>query len=85
MRPTLLAAFALAKRWLEQSKALAVQGTLLSSPRIIVDDDWTSGAHGAQPPHVYICLADSVESFVPFDMRALGSSQRRGIQCWTRS
>ena len=61
------AGVALLREWTQQVRTLQGEGTALSSPFLVIDDDWISGRDNAPPPHVYVCMAKNVAHLSPVE------------------
>lgn len=60
-----VAALALARQWLRQRGPLQESGVAISTPFVVIDDEWLAGAPAAPPPHVYVCLTKNKDSLAP--------------------
>lgn len=61
-RDAVRAAIELACRWRDERLAIAAT---VSSPVVMVEDEWIRGELDAPPPHVYICVAARPEDCAP--------------------
>jgi len=61
-RDAVRAAIELACRWRDERLAIAAT---VSSPVVMVEDEWIRGELAAPPPHVYICVAARPEDCAP--------------------
>lgn len=61
-RDAVLAAIDLACRWRDERLKIAAT---VSTPVVIVEDEWIRGERGARPPHVYVCVAVRPEDCAP--------------------
>jgi hypothetical protein len=62
-----LAGIALLRAWEEERKRVLSTRVLISSPVLIIDDEWIKQESNAPPPHVYVCLAMMEKNLEPVD------------------